>query len=231
MSISQTIISIGTLSRNRLWGETAPRRAAHATTTLIRDGNTTILVDPGLPIDVLAQRLDERTGLRPEQIEVVFLTTFRPVHRRGLAGFSKAAWLMHAPEIEAMRAHLDQLAAGADHAHDGCEHGHSEVADLVRQEGELLGRFRPAGERLSRQVHLYPLVGASPGSAGLLVAEAARTTIVAGDAVLTREHFDAAQVYEQAYDIEAAQESFRELLEVADAVVPGHDNWFLAAGR
>lgn len=231
MSLSQTVVSIGTLSRNRLWGETAPCRAAHATTTLVRDGNTTILVDPGLPIDILAQRLDERTGLKPEQIEVVFLTTFRPVHRRGLAGFPKALWAMNGPEIEAMRTHLDQLSAEAHQPHDGRDHGRADVLDLVRQERELLNRCRPAAERLSRQVHLYPMIGVSPGSAGLLLAEPARTTLVAGDAVLTREHFEAAQVYEQAYDIEAAQESFRELLEVADAIVPGHDNWFTVAGR
>ena len=43
------IISIGTLSRNRLWNETAAVRTPHATTTLIRTGSRHILVDPGLP--------------------------------------------------------------------------------------------------------------------------------------------------------------------------------------
>jgi hypothetical protein len=40
------IISIGTLSRNRLWNETQDLRTAHSTTTLIRSGNRNILVDP-----------------------------------------------------------------------------------------------------------------------------------------------------------------------------------------
>ena len=78
MALSYNIVSIGALSRNRFWNETEPRRIAHATTTLIGDENKTILVDPGLPDAVLAQRLDERTGLSPDQIDIVFLTNFRP---------------------------------------------------------------------------------------------------------------------------------------------------------
>ena len=59
------IISIGTLSRNRLWNEREPVRTPHATTTLIRAGDRRILVDPGLPPPALAARLFERTGMRP----------------------------------------------------------------------------------------------------------------------------------------------------------------------
>src|SRR5215211_2872423 len=89
------IISIGTLSRNRLWGENEPVRTAHATTTLIRSGKRTILVDPGLPAAALGARLYERTGFRPEQVDTVFLTNFRPEHRAGLSLFQNAKWLIH----------------------------------------------------------------------------------------------------------------------------------------
>jgi glyoxylase-like metal-dependent hydrolase (beta-lactamase superfamily II) len=89
------IISIGTLSRNRLWGESeAVRNAAQSTTTLIRSGKRNYLVDPGLPGAALAPRLFERTGLRPEQVDTVFLTNFRPAHRAGLGLFS------HAPDVD-----------------------------------------------------------------------------------------------------------------------------------
>ena len=46
-SVRVDIISIGTLSRNRLWNETAAVRTPHATTSLIRVGKRHILVDTG----------------------------------------------------------------------------------------------------------------------------------------------------------------------------------------
>jgi len=46
MPVEFSVISIGALSRNRLWGETAPVRSSHATTTVVFDGDRIILVDP-----------------------------------------------------------------------------------------------------------------------------------------------------------------------------------------
>src|SRR4029079_2251541 len=100
-SVRLDVISIGTLSRNRLWGETEPVRTAHSTTTLIRSGKRTILVDPGLPAQILAARLYERTGLRPEQVDTVFRTNFRPAPRAGLPLFPDAKLLIHEAEQEA----------------------------------------------------------------------------------------------------------------------------------
>src|SRR3954464_942591 len=54
------VISIGTLSRNRLWGETEAVRTPHATTSLIRTGKRNILIDPALPPQVIAARLVAR---------------------------------------------------------------------------------------------------------------------------------------------------------------------------
>ncbi|MBI4580574.1 MAG: MBL fold metallo-hydrolase [Planctomycetes bacterium] len=245
MALTYTVVSIGTLSRNRFWGESEPRRVAHATTTLIRDGDTTILVDPGLPGELLAQRLDERTGLKPEQIDLVFLTNFRPVHRRALGLFAGAGWLMHGPEIEAVRGHLENLSASlsfdpeavdarhADQSHPAAEHAASEQRDLealVRQERGLLDRIKSADDRLSRRVHLFPSVGATPGSAALLLTDTARTVLVAGDAVVSRDYFEVGRVFEQVYDLQAAQAALQDVMEVADVIVPGHDNLFMVAG-
>ena len=62
MPVSVDIISIGTLSRNRFWNETSARRPAHATTTLLRNDESSLIVDPALPPEILRQRLDERTA-------------------------------------------------------------------------------------------------------------------------------------------------------------------------
>src|SRR5215204_4160173 len=101
-SVRMDVISIGTLSRNRLWNESQPVRTPHATTTLIRSGKRHILIDPGLPPQALGARLYERTGLRAEQIDTVFLTNFRPSHRAGLALFAKAKVFIHEREQQAM---------------------------------------------------------------------------------------------------------------------------------
>jgi glyoxylase-like metal-dependent hydrolase (beta-lactamase superfamily II) len=234
MGVQFRVISIGALARNRLWNETEPKRLSHATTTLIRDGSTTILVDPGLPPEVLQQRLDERTGRGPEQVDMVFLTCFRPVHRRALALFGEASWLMHAPEIEAMQAHLQEMAER--HRADGSdvaagEAGTDEVGRLIAEERGLLGRVEAAQDRLTGQVHLFPSPGVTPGSAGLLLAMASRTVVVAGDAVLTQDHYETGQVYQYAASVEQARYALAEIIEIADEVVPGHDNHFRVMGR
>ena len=224
MALTFDIISIGTLSRNPFWNERHPVRPAHATTTLIRDGTHTVLVDPSLPAEILVARLAERTGLTPGQVDAVFLTTFRPVHRRGLAAFDDADWLMAAAEIEAATGQLnDQL----DHAESTGE----PVEPLVEEELALLGRIQPADEKLTPGIHLFPTPGASPGAAALLLVPAMHTIAIAGDAVLTREHLEAGRILERAVDPEQALESFVEILEIADQIVPGHDNLVIPAHR
>jgi len=226
MSVSFHVVSMGTLSCNRLWGEQQAKRVAHATTTLIRCGSTTILVDPSLPAEMLAHRLDERTGMTLDQIDVVFLTTFRPVHRRGLPAFPRATWLMHAPEIEAVRLHLEETRRRIGEEEDGNDREDDDSLRLIRDEESLLTRIEAAGERLTPSVHLYPTAGISPGASGLLLAAPSRTIVIAGDAVVTREYFEAGQVWEHVEDVPQAMNSFEDILEVADEVVPGHDNAF-----
>src|SRR5436309_12495350 len=112
-SVRLDIISIGTLSQNRLWDETEPVRTPHATTSLIRTGKRNILVDPGLPAPAIKARLFERTGLQPEQIDTVFLTNFRPAHRAGLSTFARAKVFIHEREREQsaarVEAHIEEL--------------------------------------------------------------------------------------------------------------------------
>ena len=220
MAVRVEIISIGTLSRNPFWGETGAVRAPHATTTLIRDGNTTILVDPAVPAELMIHRLHERLGLRPEQIDIVFLTNFRPAHRRSLALFKDADWLIAQAERDAIGAHLNSVSAGEI---AGVETSYEELAEELA----VLGQTRSADDKITPGVHLFPAPGATPGSAALLIPQE-RTTVIAGDAILTREHYEEGRVYERAVDPAAARESFLELAEIADLIVPGHGNLFLA---
>jgi glyoxylase-like metal-dependent hydrolase (beta-lactamase superfamily II) len=213
------IISIGTLSRNRIWGESQAVRTAHSTCTLIRSGKRAVLVDPGLPAAALGARLYERTGLRPEQVDSVFLTNFRPAHRAGLGLFAHAKLFIGEAEQEATRQHLERLIEAAP----------DEDIDrkVLTQELELLKRLTPAPDRMADQLDLFPLPGYTPGTCGLLIKLMTTSVLLAGDAVPTQDHFLAGQVLPDAYDVKAAQESMAEVYEIADLIIPGHDNVFV----
>jgi glyoxylase-like metal-dependent hydrolase (beta-lactamase superfamily II) len=213
------IISIGTLSGNRLWNETQPIRTPHATTTLIRSGQQHILIDPGLPPAILAARLHERTGLRPEDIDTLFLTCFRPAHRAGVAAFPRARILIHAAEQLAIREHLENLL-------DRARENQIDPA-IIQQELKLLNACRPADDRTAPHVDLFPLPGYTPGTCGLLVSLPTLTTLIAGDAVPTAEHFLAGQLLPDTWNRAQAQQSLQEVYEIADLIIPGHDNLFL----
>ncbi|MFA9477644.1 MBL fold metallo-hydrolase [Phycisphaerales bacterium AB-hyl4] len=209
------IISIGVLSVHELWNRQGAARTPHATTTLIRSGDRTILVDPGLPGQVIAARLSERAGIEPEDVSDVFLTNFRPAHRMGLLAFPKARWIVSEAEREAMGAALvEQFRQASD----------DESREMLQQEIALLKRCVAAPDKVAEHVDLFPLPGFTPGTCGLLLSQTRSTTLIAGDAVATIEHLEQGRVLRGAYDTQQAQESLVEAIEIADVIIPGHDN-------
>ena len=216
------ILSLGTLSVNEHWPATQPRRVPHATTTLVRSEKRVIVVDPALPPQAVAARLGERSGLLPDAVTDVFLTNFRPAHRGGLEAFPDAKWWIAEAERERVgRALLARFEQEEDNA----------VRRLLDADIQLLRRLQPAPDKLAPHVDLFPLPGYTPGNCGLLLSEPSRTVIIAGDAVATAEHLERGQVLRNAFDIEQAQESLVEALEIADAIIPGHDNIVLNPAR
>jgi glyoxylase-like metal-dependent hydrolase (beta-lactamase superfamily II) len=198
------VIAIGDLARNRYWGEKAPRREEYATSTLVRAGEMVLLVDPGWPAEVMRTALFYRTGLEPEAVTHVFLTHFDPAHRHGLGVAPDAVWWMYEEEIRY---------ADAELPHDAPDR-------------TILARLEAAPEKLAPGVDLFPTFGHTPGHTSLLVYTALESTVIAGDAVLTREHLEHSDLGEPPWELEKAKESFAEVLEVADVIVPGHDNVF-----
>ncbi len=211
------IVSIGTLSRNLLWKESEAVRTAHATSTLVRSGKHALLVDPGLPPPAMKARLFERTGLTPNDVTEIFLTNFRSAHRAGLPLFNHATVFIHEVEQQWARQQIERAMDRAE----------QEDQPKLRAELELLESCRSAEDKLADGVDLFPLFGYTPGSCGLLVSTALTTTLIAGDAVATLDHFLAGQVLPDSVDIAAAGEAMREVYEIADLVVPGHDNIFV----
>lgn len=254
--IDLRVISIGTFAAHPLWGERRPVRTGHATTTLIRTREETILVDPGLPSQALAARLGERANISPEDVTVVFLTSFHPDTHRGIDAFENARWLIHASEREMVGV---PMVSALRHA---VEHDQEELREQIEREVAILHRFEEAPETLAEGVDLFPLPGVTPGMCGLLVvtgghgrggvpgsaAEAAvgrgrgepcededeedeRTVLVCGDAIPTVEHLYTGRVVNNAGNVAQAKASFAEAVEIADWLVLGRDNAVPSPGR
>lgn len=211
------VISLGTLPSHPLRDKARAARTGHATTTLVRSGDAAILIDPGLPAPALAARLDERAGLRPDDITHVFLSSFQPDTARGIHAFDHAEWLIALPEREARGVPLARLLLDAQHADD-------ETRAELQFQVAILERCRPAPDTLARGVDLFPLPGVTPGLTGLLLAQPTHTTLICGDSVATIEHLERGQVLTPCHDIERARESFAEAIEIADYLIPGRDN-------
>ena len=213
---SYRVISIGALSRNELWSKQVQENAAHATTTLIESGDKRILVDPALPPQILLARLAERTGLGADDITDVFLTTFRPAHRMGLEAFPKANWWVSKMERETAGAMLVERFQ--------MEEGDEDLQEHLRKDIALLQKCQAAPDKLAPNVDLFPLYGFSAGTCGLLISMPKETVMIAGDAIASAEHLIAGRVLRGAVQLEQAQDAITEIIEIADTIVPGHDN-------
>lgn len=212
------IISIGALDSHPLWNERAAVRTGHATTTLVRAGDAAILIDPGLPGQIIEARLAERANLKPADITHVFLTSFRPDVRRGLELFDKAAWLISEAEREQVGVALVQ---SLQHAADGDDQA---LTRALERDIALLQRCTAAPDQIAQGVSPFPLPGVTPGMCGILLAHPRFTVLVCGDAVPTIEHLEQGQVARWAVDVKAAHESFAEAVEIADLLILGRDN-------
>lgn len=224
-----TILSIGCLSAHPLRGEQLPQRVGHATSVLVRAGDSVVVVDPGLPPQTLAQRLDERVGIRPDEVTHVFLTSFKVDTCRGIGLFEDASWLISSDEREGAGVPLAQLLRRAME-----EEGDDQLrAELEAQVG-VLQRCEPAPDTIAAdrgatgnagaKADLFPLPGVTPGCCGLLLTMPRMTVLLAGDAVPTREHLEQGKVLDRVHDVDRAKESFADAIEIADMIVPGRDN-------
>jgi glyoxylase-like metal-dependent hydrolase (beta-lactamase superfamily II) len=212
------VISIGALAAHPLWDERSPIRTGHATTTLIRSGKRIIIVDPGLPAQIIGARLKERAGIGPESVTHVFLTSFKPETTRGVLAFEKATWWISQPEREGVGVPLVgelQAAAAA---------GDDELKSALELDVAVLRRCEPVPDRVAEGVDLFPLHGVTPGLTGLLLPGRASTTLICGDAVPTIEHLERGMVLPSATDVGRARESLAEAVEIADYLVLGRDN-------
>lgn len=207
MEIRWDVLTIGHLSRNRYWGEADDRsyREPRCTTTLLRTAEHAVVVDPGLQPEQMGQLLDQRAGLAPDAVDIVFLTHFHGDHRYGLTAFPGARWYMAAEEIRYWQA---KSGAGSP-------------------ERELLDGLRPAPNELLPGVRVIATPGHTLHHASLLFESDKARVAIAGDAAMTRDFFSHRDFYFNTVDAAAALASVDLLQRETDIIVPGHDNCFL----
>jgi glyoxylase-like metal-dependent hydrolase (beta-lactamase superfamily II) len=201
-----SIINIGSLSMNKFWGETERLRQPTATCTLLTlpDGSR-LLADPSPMREELVSLLFARAGLRPAQVDLVFVTHWHGDHRFGLAAFPEARWLM----------------AGA---------GLREWREQAPQDGAQIERFLEAERYLPDEVKLVATPGHTQGHHSLAVDTEWGRLLVAGDAVMTRDHLRTEEGHSNSVDFDEAAATIRVIKADYDWVVPGHDN-YLWIGR
>jgi glyoxylase-like metal-dependent hydrolase (beta-lactamase superfamily II) len=190
------VINIGTLSMNKFWGERERLRSATATCVLLETGGHRLLVDPSPGPELLQPMLFARTGLRPDDIDSVFVTHFHGDHRYGLELFADAAWWMAAPGLGEWREHSPR-------------------------DAELIARFTPAEGRLPVGIELLASPGHTYGHHALVMDTRWGPLVVAGDAVMTQDFYDAEEGYHNCVDFEQATETIRAIKRRANLVIPG----------
>ena len=196
------VITIGNLSRNRYWGESDAKgvRAAICTCTLITGEGFRLLVDPSLADAAdMSRELDRRTGTKPRDITAVFVTHKHGDHFAGIAHFPDAKW----------------LAAPA-------------VAEILNKSGKLPRLVEGAADRLFDAVEVIHTPGHTNAHHGLHFNCVGLSIVIAGDSVATRDFFRERRGYFNAVDFELSARTMDNLAAIADIIVPGHDNYFLA---
>jgi glyoxylase-like metal-dependent hydrolase (beta-lactamase superfamily II) len=195
------VITLGNLSRNRYWGESDARglRAAICTCTVIQGEGFRLLVDPSLSgAEDMARELERRTGLKPGDINQVFITHEHGDHYAGLAHFPQARWL-----------------------------GGSEVARILNESGKLPKKLEPVTGKLFDEIEIVPTPGHTMSLCSLRFDWEGLSVAVVGDAVATRDFWRERRGYYNCVDFELSARSMDKLARMADVIVPGHDNYFL----
>ena len=198
-----TVLTAGHISINKFWGETERVRSPQCTCTLIQTGAGYLLVDPSVHVPQVAGLLHDKAGIRPEDVTTVFLTHCHGDHWYGLEAFPHSRWLMAPPEL----AHWRERARPEELA--------------------LIKRVQPAGAEVAPGIRTLHTPGHTPGITSLLFEWRGRTVAIAGDAVMTEQHFRAREGHSNSTDPAQASASIDVLRLSADVIVPGHGAAFV----
>lgn len=175
------------------------------TSTLIRGKDNTgknfnLIIDPTLRVksEDFYFDINRRTGLCPSDITHCFATHEHMDHFFGFNYFPDIEWLAPKPVVEQLR--------------------RSEHIDASKIK-EVHGEFLPG-------VYALPIPGHKNSLHGVAFIFNKRKIIIAGDSVMTKYHYKAITTNETIDEdnVELAKQNIRRLKEIADIIIPGHDN-------
>ena len=146
--------------------------------------------------------LDRRTGCRLEDIEAVFITHEHGDHHFGLKHFPHAKWLAAPP-----------------------------VADILNRSGQYSKTIEGEAGPLYHVVNIVPTPGHTLSHHSLRFDWEGRSVVVAADAAMTRDFWNDRRGYFNSADFALAARSIEALSQIADIVIPGHDNYFLVSQK
>jgi glyoxylase-like metal-dependent hydrolase (beta-lactamase superfamily II) len=196
------VITVGNLSRNQYWGEPNDKavRKVLCTCTLISGEGFRLLVDPSeTDAADMARELDRRTGLKLKDISAVFVTHDHSDHWPGLAHFPEARWM-----------------AGPG------------AAELLNKTGKLARPVEPVSGKLFEAIEIIPTPGHTPSHHSVRFDCDGLSIIAAGDAIATHDFFRDRQNFYNAADPKQGVATMKKIAELADLIIPGHDNYFVS---
>lgn len=208
------VLTIGILSRNRYWGESdsSMYHPVLATSTLIYGDGKVILVDPSEPYDLMSEKLYRYSGIRPEQVDIIFSTHYHGDHRVDASRYPNAACYMSQLSMLDFEKAERELAEGK---------GPASFVEGVR------GVYQAVpGDELIPGVSLFALPGHTAGCTGLLFNAKEGRVLVTGDTIMGVEYFEHCNGYWFSDSIPETRKSIRNAAKAADWIIPGHGDVF-----
>jgi N-acyl homoserine lactone hydrolase len=147
----------------------------------------------------MVRELDRRTGTKPHDITAVFVTHEHGDHLAGITHFPDSKW----------------LAAPA-------------VADILNKSGKLPRSVESVTSQLFNAIEVIHTPGHTKTHHGLHFDCGGLSIVIAGDSVATQDFFRERRGYFNAVDFELSARTMDKVAAMADIIVPGHDNYFMA---
>lgn len=197
------VITIGCLTRNKFWGEPKEEgvRKTLATSLVICTGEANIIVDPSMEPEAFKKVLYDRSGLKAQDIDLVYCTHLHADHFAGIEAFEKAEWYMAPGDYKDFKKDTD----------------HRKIWERMKPAGEFL---------LPGRVQVISLPGHTPGLAGLLFMAREGSVLSSGDCIMTKDFFHNREGYFFDKDGEENRRSIEKAGQIADVIIPGHGNYF-----